>query len=742
MTTPATVPVLNATMAATLVGKDITRYTSSSTSETSSSTEIHNRITSDGRIAATYEYSFSGPLGSVYKYEEHAGQWWIYDSGLTGGRYWAKVAVYWYDSNVAGDIGTIDTFTIATSDGVDFTIDDAAYASTAIADVTGAGADTIDSSSTATLGPTLLGKGGNDVLIGRDDHQNQIFGGDGNDRLEGRGGDDTLYGQMGNDTLDGGAGVDLAFLFSARDQFTVTPAGGGAYLVTGPEGSDRLVGIEYLQFDTAAPVAIETLVSTGPTEGNDTLTGTAAADRIDGLGGDDSLSGLAGDDTLIGGAGLDTLDGGAGADSMSGGAGDDTYVVDDAADQVVEAAAGGADRVTSTVTLTLPAEVEQLTLAGTAAIHGTGNALANRLSGNAAANTLSGAAGNDTLEGQGGNDTLHGGAGADSMAGGAGNDAYIVDDAGDRVVEAAGGGTDRVTSSVAFTLGAEVENLTLSGTAAVAGTGNALANRVTGNGAANNLRGMGSNDTLAGQAGNDTLNGGLGADSMTGGAGNDLYVVDDAGDKVIEAAGGGADRVSSSLTHTLAAQVERLTLTGTAAINGTGNALPNLVVGNGAANVLDGAGGADTLTGGAGADVFVLGSAGAADTIKDFTSGVDHLRVSQAAFAVGDGDTVVEGAVARGAPGGFAPTAELVVFTSNIAGGITAASAAAKIGSATAAWAVGQRSLFMVDNGSSSALFLFTAADADALVTAGELQLLATLSGTASTTPADLLFGA
>lgn len=644
MTTPATVPVLNATLAATLVGKDITRSTSSSTSETSSYTEYHNRITSDGRISASYEYSFSGPLGSTFTHDDYLGQWWIVDSGVSGGRYWARAAVYWYDSTDADAVGTVDVFTIATSDGVDFTIDDVVYSSTAIADVTGEGADTIDSSATATLGPTLLGKGGDDVLIGRDDHGNQIFGGSGNDRLEGRGGDDTLYGQMGNDSLDGGNGVDVAFFFGARDQFTVTSAGDDTYLVSGPEGSDRITGIEYVQFDTAAPVPVATLVSAnGATEGDDTLTGTAAADRVDGLGGDDSISGLAGNDTLIGGSGLDTLDGGTGADSMTGGAG---------------------------------------------------------------------------------------------------NDSYLVDDAGDEVVEAAGGGTDRVTSSVAFTLGAEVEHLTLGGTAAVSGTGNGLANRITGNGAANSLRGAGGRDTLAGQAGNDTLDGGAGADSMRGGAGNDRYVVDSIGDKVVEAAGGGTDRVSSSVTHTLAAQVERLTLTGAGRSNGTGNDLPNVIVGNGAANVLDGRGGADTLTGSAGADVFVLGSAGAADTVRDFARGVDRLKVSQAAFTIGNGDTSVDGAVTRGAPGGFAPTAELVVFTSNITGGITAASAAAKIGSATAAWAVGDRCLFMVDNGSSSALFLFTAADANADVTAGELQLLVTLTGTASTTTADLLFGA
>ena len=124
--------------------------------------------------------------------------------------------------------------------------------------------------------------------------------------------------------------------------------------------------------------------------------------------------------------------------------------------------------------------------------------------------------GNDTLSGGAGNDTLDGGTGTDSLSGGAGDDTYIVDATGDSVTENTNEGIDTVQSSVTYTLGAEVEHLTLTGSSALSGTGNALDNVLTGNSA---------NNTLTGGAGNDTLNGGAGSDTMRGGTGNDLYMV-------------------------------------------------------------------------------------------------------------------------------------------------------------------------------------------------------------------------
>ena len=157
-----------------------------------------------------------------------------------------------------------------------------------------------------------------------------------------------------------------------------------------------------------------------------------------------------------------------------------------------------------------------------------------------------------------------------------------------------------------------------------------------------------------------------------------------------------------------------------------GSNFNDTLTGNAASNI---------LTGGTGVDRFVLNNKAAADTMADFVSGTDKINVSQAGIKVGDGDLLVEAGATVAGPGGFASTAELVIVTGNIAGAITATSAATAIGSATSAYAVGATALFAVDNGTQTGLFLFTSNGADGLVSAAELTLL----GTASTTPATVL---
>ncbi|MFM9935172.1 MAG: calcium-binding protein [Novosphingobium sp.] len=157
----------------------------------------------------------------------------------------------------------------------------------------------------------------------------------------------------------------------------------------------------------------------------------------------------------------------------------------------------------------------------------TGTISLDRLTGTALADQIGGLAGNDILSGLAGNDTLDGGAGNDTMIGGAGDDTYIVDSISDKIVEKTGEGIDLVKAGISFTLGDFIENLLLTGTGAISGTGNALANTLTGNGAANTLKGLAGNDILSGGAGNDMLVGGTGMDTMTGGLGIDKFVFDD-----------------------------------------------------------------------------------------------------------------------------------------------------------------------------------------------------------------------
>ncbi|RCJ17652.1 hypothetical protein A6S26_30610 [Nostoc sp. ATCC 43529] len=390
----------------------------------------------------------------------------------------------------------------------------------------------------------------------------------------------------------------------------------------------------------------------------DLLIGTGGNDTLIGLGGNDTLIGLGGNDTLRGGSGNDVLNGGTGVDNLDGGDGDDTYIVDnvlDVASEVFGDALGGIDTVQASVSYTLSTNLENLTLTGTAAINGTGNAKNNVINGNSGNNVLSGLDGNDQLNGGAGNDTLNGGAGNDTLRGGSGNDVlnggtgvdnldggdgddtYIVDNVFDVASEVFGdalGGIDTVQASVSYTLSTNLENLTLTGTAAINGTGNAKNNVINGNSGNNVLSGLDGNDQLNGGAGNDTLrggsgndvlNGGTGADNLDGGDGNDIYIVDNVFDVASEVFGdalGGIDTVQASVSYTLSTNLENLTLTGVGAINGTGNAKNNIINGNSANNVISGLNGDDNLNGNGGNDTLRGGSG---NDVLNGGTGADNL---------------------------------------------------------------------------------------------------------------------
>ncbi len=519
----------------------------------------------------------------------------------------------------------------------------------------GEGIDSVTASIDYTLGgnlENLRGSGRTALTLTGNALNNQIIG---------NGAADTLIGGAGNDAMADSGGAASMLGGVGDDVYIVTNAAAVVTELVG-EGTDTVkTSVSY-----ALPAHVEKLIVTG--NARLTLTGNdAGGTLVANNAGNTLLGGLAAD-VLTGGAGADLLDGGLGADTMAGGTGDDAYVVDNAGDIVTELAGEGADSVSASVDYTLTANLENLTLTGAATV-GTGNDLGNVITGNDLGNTLSGLAGNDrliggasadillggdgadNLTGNAGADTLDGGAGADAMAGGLGNDSYVVDNAGDLVTELLGQGTDSVTSSINYTLTANVENLNLTGAATV-GTGNELDNTLTANDLVNTLSGLAGDDTLIGGSGADTLlggdgadsltgnagadrlDGGTGADTMTGGTGDDTYTVDNAGDTVTEYFAQGNDRVYSSINYVLPQNVEALILTGSAALNGTGNALDNVLIGNAASNSLYGLAGndvmggwigADTLDGGTGDDTYLYSQGMGRDSLVD-ASGADRVK--------------------------------------------------------------------------------------------------------------------
>lgn len=155
--------------------------------------------------------------------------------------------------------------------------------------------------------------------------------------------------------------------------------------------------------------------------------------------------------------------------------------------------------------------------------------------------------------------------------------------------------------------------------------GDGQADKLAGTGYADRLKGMGGNDDLSGNAGNDQIIGGTGADRMVGGSGDDSYDFDSTGDTATEASGGGVDSVRSSVSiSALSAYVENLTLTGSAALNATGNSMNNVITGNAGANVLSGGGGSDRLIGGLGDDTYYGNSSGVPGTDVDTVSFEDR----------------------------------------------------------------------------------------------------------------------
>ncbi|OPY12040.1 MAG: Bifunctional hemolysin/adenylate cyclase precursor [Syntrophus sp. PtaB.Bin138] len=491
-------------------------------------------------------------------------------------------------------------------------------------------------------GYTLYGTTYDDNRSGSSSND-KMYGYEGNDILRGGAGNDTLQGGPGDDNLTGGSGNDMLIGGAGRDNLEGNE-GSDTYRFTRGCGEDRIVnpddgdaGVDTLQFtggvnrrdvefimtagnelnvrikDTVDSIFIHRWFSTDAnyrldrfqfsdgeilttsqleakgytvygTSYHDNRNGSSSNDKMYGYEGNDILRGGAGNDTLQGGPGDDNLTGGSGNDILNGGAGRDNLEGNEGSDTYRFTRGYGEDRIVNpddgdagvdTLQFTggvNRGDVEFIMTAGNelnVRIKDTGDAISinrwfssdanyrldrfqfsdgeiltaaqleeegytvygttydDNRSGSTSHDKMYGYEGNDILKGGAGNDRLDGGPGADSMFGNAGNDVYVVDDIKDYIFEDANEGTDTVRSSISYSLGSHVEKLTLTGSAAINGTGNAWKNVLTGNGKINLLSAGAGSDTLNGRAGNDVLDGGTGSDTYLFRPGDGRDVIQD-----------------------------------------------------------------------------------------------------------------------------------------------------------------------------------------------------------------------
>lgn len=496
----------------------------------------------------------------------------------------------------------------------------------------------------------------------------------GNIQLFGSSGNDTLIAGSTTTKLSGGTGNDILVLSSS-----VTSAEGG-------DGQDTLrISAQHTNLNTLSYTSLEgldlnnysadinltkfnafsSIVGTGTIYTTETGTyDLGSKSTANGI----SLIGTSGNDTLIGTNGSGQLDGGSGNDTLIGGEGSNIYIFSSASGndivnnyhtvaassllsisssvsyaQGVDVSRNGDDYVITVSATGQTITVQNYFLADEYKVNDISFADGIRLSldtlyyndpilGTNGSDNLLGTSGDDFIYSGNGNDALDGGTGNDYMSGGSGDDIYYVDSYEDILVESSSGGNDSIYSSICFTLYDYFENLLLLGSSSIDATGNSLNNIITGN------------------SGDNVIDGSSGADVMSGGDGDDTYIVDNIADTTIENASEGIDLVKSSVTWTLGASFENLTLTGSSHIDASGNIDNNTLIGNAGNNTIWGDSGVDTiyggdgndiliggdgddiLYGGYGADTFLLGldTLGSVDTINDFNlSQNDKIDLSQ-----------------------------------------------------------------------------------------------------------------
>ena len=385
------------------------------------------------------------------------------------------------------------------------------------------------------------------------------WAGDGNNILIGTNYDDILYGGAGSDYVDGGKGNDTIYLEGDNLQNVIYYNGGANYVnaqVIGGEGADRFV----LSQNTRGEEFLDNVIRDFSVAQGDVIDLTQISGATD-------FSQL---------------------NIMN-------LTVNDMHFAVVSVKGDPLSRCISLM------NINSADLSAANFIFKPGNSQEQA--------NIKGSTGNDKLVGDAGGNIIDGSLGADYMEGRTGDDTYYVDNSGDQVIEQANGGYDTVIASISYTLGDNFEQLKLSGTDNLSGTGNAQDNRLFGN------------------SGNNALDGGLGADMMFGGDGDDTYVVDNGNDRIFEADNQGNDTVVASMSYTLGTNIENLTLSGTDAINATGNELNNILTGNDGDNKLDGQTGADTMQGGKGNDIYFVDNAGD-NVVENINEGNDTVYSS------------------------------------------------------------------------------------------------------------------
>lgn len=484
--------------------------------------------------------------------------------------------------------------------------------------------------------------GGGDVLqagsgttnligIGRD----TLIAGSGNDYLSGGPNSTYIFGSnTGVDQIANGSGAQtLEFTSSVASSDLSLSAvldgtGAGSLAIDEGDGSITVDGglsgadIGSVDFQGAGSMSLVQLIQQAADNGDvaastlagaqgnfifdastgSSISGGAGEDTVSAWGNEDSLTAGSGGSEILaegsnalvtGGSGNDTLEAYGSGSTLVGGAGNEVFRVNDAS-EVVDAQAGAAsNQLMSSVSYTLPTNVDVMTLTGTAALTATGN--------DDAANLITGNSGDDTLTAGSGSDTLVSGSGVTTFFGGSGPDTFVVNNSSDAVVpQSYQGWQDTIQSSVSYTLTAAVSTLQLIGSADVSAVDDYGNASITGNGG---------DDTLTAGSGYDTLVAGTGVDTLIAGSGSTLFVVNSAADVIQVPGTTGNDTVESSVNFSLMQGIDTLELTGTADLEGNGNSdATNQITGNAGNDTLMAGTGNDTLIAGTGNDTLVAGA--------------------------------------------------------------------------------------------------------------------------------------